>query len=474
MVPPHRILLRGATVITMDPQLGVLPHGDVLIEDGVIVAVEPDLGAMDAEVLEVQSHLVCPGMIDTHRHTWQTQMRGLCADWTLADYVHAMRRTISPMYRPEDVEIGNLLGAAEALSAGVTTVLDFSHCINSPHHADAALDAWQASGARAVFAYGFFDSSPQNPQYFHSHQERIQDFRRVARRLPTTDGRVTIGAALTEIGQRPMAQTRAEIDVAREVEAAIVCHTGCVWSAPSGVLDLDEAGLLGPEQVHVHCNTLTEGEWQVLAHAGAKVSISPETELNMGMGRPVFAACRKHGLQPTLSCDIVSLNSGDLLAQLRMALGFARWELADPVNAMGQDPVSVGIGTEEALAWCTTNAAEAIGMSDRIGSIAPGKRADLIVIGGQGITQHPRHDPVASIVFQSSPHDVRHVLVNGKFAKRNGELTQLDLPHLTRAAEASADRILRRVEDAHGPLSAQLGHGFTAIAEDRRTTFGNR
>jgi cytosine/adenosine deaminase-related metal-dependent hydrolase len=468
---PQRTLFRGATVVSMDPRTGVLPRADVLVEGGSIAAVAPDLGDVDAEVVDVGGHLLAPGMIDTHRHTWQTQMRGLCADWTLADYVHAMRRTISPAYTAADVAIGNRLGAAEALAAGVTTLLDYSHCNSTPDHADAALDGLVASGVRAVFGYGFFESSPAAPQYFADHAARLADFRRISERLPAGAGRITLGAALTEIGQCTPAETRAEIETARELGALVVAHTGCVWSAPSGVLQLDAAGLLGPDQVHVHANTLTEDEWAALARAGAKVSISPETELNMGMGRPVFAACRRHGIRPTLSCDIVSLTSGDLLGQLRSGLGFARWELAEPVNLAGADPRVVGIPALEALEWVTTNAADAIGREADLGSITPGKRADLVVVGGPGITQHPRHDPAGSLVFQTSAHDVRHVLVDGQFVKRDGALVGLDLAALTAAAEESAAGVLARAEAASGPLADRLGRGFTAIAAQRRRTF---
>lgn len=467
----HRTLFRGATVVSMDPAVGVLPQADVLMDGEVIAAVAPDLGDVDAEMVDVHGHLLAPGMIDTHRHTWQTQLRGLCADWTLADYVHAMRRVISPAYTAADVATGNLLGAAEALAAGVTTLLDYSHCNNTPDHADAALDGLVQSGGRAVFAYGFFESSPTAPQHFADHAARLADFRRISERLPAAAGRITLGAALTEIGQASPAETRAEIEAARELGALVVCHTGCVWSAPSGVLELDAAGLLGPDQVHVHCNTLTEVEWEALARAGAKVSISPETELNMGMGRPVFAACRRHGIRPTLSCDIVSLTSGDLFAQLRSASGFARWELAEPVNLAGADPRVVGIPALEALEWCTTNAADAIGRAADLGSVTPGKRADLMVVGGTGVTQHPRHDPAGSLVFQTSADDVRHVMVDGQLVKRDGVLVGLDLAGLIAAAEESADSILARIHAEHGPLDDRLGRGFGAIAQERRRRF---
>ena len=152
----------------------------------------------------------------------------------------------------------------------------------------------------------------------------------------------------------------------------------------------------------MHCNTLTEEEWQILARNGAKVSISVETELNMGMGRPAFAACERHGIAPTLSCDIVSLNSGDLFAQLRQGLGFKRWADTEAINLAGADPERVSTTALEALRWSTVNAADAIGLGDRIGSLTPGKQADLIIVGGPGTSQHPVLDAAGTLIFQTT------------------------------------------------------------------------
>lgn len=143
----HRVVLRGGTVLTMDPHLGNLPRGDVLIEDGVIAAVAPDLSVDETETVDVTGHIVAPGMIDTHRHTWQTQLRALCADWTLADYLFGIRLGVSPAYLAEDVHLGNHLGALDALNSGVTTILDFSHCNNTPEHADAAITGLRDAGS---------------------------------------------------------------------------------------------------------------------------------------------------------------------------------------------------------------------------------------------------------------------------------------------------------------------------------------
>ncbi|MFJ3777244.1 amidohydrolase family protein [Streptomyces sp. NPDC090075] len=459
-----RILLRGGTVLTMDPRLGTLTRGDVLIEDGVIVAVAPELAVDEAEIVDVTGHVVAPGMIDTHRHTWQTPLRALCADWTLIDYLFGVRLGVSPAFEPDDVRLGNRLGALDALNSGVTTILDFSHCNNTPEHADAAIAGLRESGVRAVFGYGFFESNPAKPPHFADHAARVSDFARVAdTHFSSRDALVTLGAALTEYGTLPFDTTRAEIMAARERDALIVMHTGCVWSLPTGVGELAAAGLLGPDQVHVHCNTLTDHEWRLMADHGAKLSISVETELNMGMGRPAFAAARRHGIEPTLSCDIVSLNTGDLFTQTRMGLAFQRWADTEALNLGGGDPTAVSITAHDALRWSTVSAADAVGMADRIGSLTPGKQADVIVTGGPGLSQHPHLDPAGTLVFQTTPGDVRHVLVAGRFAKRDGHLTGADLPGLLTQADACAERVLGRIAASGRPLPGTPPQGWGAI-----------
>ena len=252
----QRTLVRGGHVLSMDPVIGELPAGDVLIEDGVITAVERSVGEVDAEVIDATGHIVAPGLIDTHRHTWQTQMRALCTDWTLTDYLFGIRFSVSPAYAAEDVHLGNLLGAVDALESGVTTILDFSHCNNTPDHADAAVTGLRDAGVRAVFGYGFFESSPMSPTHFVDHEARLTDFARVADTYFTSDSSLlTLGVALTEVGVIPLSATAAEVAAARERSALMVTHTGCVWGLPNGIRELDAAGLLGPDQVHVHCNT---------------------------------------------------------------------------------------------------------------------------------------------------------------------------------------------------------------------------
>ena len=441
----ERTWIRGGYVLSMDEELGDLPIGDVLVEGDRIAAVSHHLEVDDARVIDAQGHIVMPGFVDTHRHTWQTQMRGICADWTLNDYFLGIRLAISPAYSPEDVYVGNYVGALEALNAGVTTIVDFSHCNNSPEHADAAVEGLRTAGIRALHCYGFFASAP-DPR-FPDHVARRADFVRIVRTYSSTGSLLTIGAALTEVGSIPWSDTVAEVEVAREAHARIVTHTGCVWGSliTGGVKEMHAFGLLGPEQIHVHCNTLSDDDWHLLARAGAKVSISPETELNMGMGRLALGKCRAFGIRPTLSCDIVSLNSGDLFSQMRLALAYQRFADNDPINQRGAMPQTLTCSARDALRWATCNGADACGLELQIGSLRPGKSADIIVVGGDSFAGHPRHDAAGSVVFQATSQDVRYVLVAGRTVKRDGSLIGVDLCRTLARAEQSAEAVLARV-----------------------------
>lgn len=464
-MPGQRTLISGGHVVSMDPQVGDLPTGDVLVEDGVVVAVAPSLDVTDAEVLDATGHVVLPGLVDTHRHTWQSVVRGICGDWTLGDYYFGIRLAISPAMTPEDLHLGQVLGGADALNAGVTTLLDFSHTNNTPAHSDAAIAGIRESGVRAAHCHGFFESRPADPQ-FGSHADRVRDFARLAgQHFPDPRGLVTLGVSLSEVFGQPWQLTVDELALAREHGALVVTHTGCVWGSvvTGGIRELDEAGLLGPDVVHVHCNTLDDEEWAALARTGGKVSISVETELNMGMGRPVFERCRRHGIAPTLSADVISLNSGDLWHQMRFGLGFDRWDATHQVNLSGRMPETVTTTAREALTWTTVNAAAAMGMGDRIGSLTPGKRADVVLVGGDSFEMHPRPDVYGSLVFQTTVADVRTVLVDGRVVKRDGVLVDHDLAALTRQAETACDGLLQRVADAGGTLPGTPENGWEVM-----------
>lgn len=458
---PDRLLIRNGYVLSMDSGIGELTGGDVLVEDGRIAAVDTDLASSGAEVIDASGHVVMPGFVDTHRHTWQTALRAICADWTLTEYFRGIRQTFSPRYAPEDIYAGNYVGALEALDAGVTTILDFSHCNNSPAHADAALQGLMEAGIRAVFGYGYFPAPVAKPA-FTDHSQRIADARRIkTEHLPSDDALVTMGIALTEVGLLPFELSKAEVESARELDALVVTHTGCVWGSQlcMGVKEFHAHGLLGSDQVHVHCNSLPDEDFDLLARAGAKVSSSPETEIQMGMGHPVIGRALERGMHPSLSCDVVSLNSGDMFTQMRLGLQFERCMRNDAINARGDDPASLDLTVRDALSWATLYGAEAMRLDSRIGSLTPGKQADVIVVGGERLNLVPLPEPVGAMVVQANPANVQTVLVGGRVVKRGGRLVGVDPARLRRLADESRERVFAAVLAA-GPILPPEPPGF--------------
>ena len=277
---------------------------------------------------------------------------------------------------------------------------------------------------------------------------QLADFARVIQGSAFSSGLLRRGAALTEVGAVPWDQTVTEIRAAREQGALIVAHTGCVWGSDvtGRVADLYRAGLLGPEQVHVHCNTLGDAEWRMLADAGCKVSVSPETEMNMGMGRLAIGKCLEFGIRPTLSCDIISLNSGDLFTQARLAIAYQRFVENDVLNQSGRMPDALVTRARDAIEWATINGAIACGLDAEIGTLEPGKQADVIVVGrADGFAAHPILDPYGTLVFQSTAADVDTVIIAGRVRKSGGRLLDADLPALLARAHASAAAVLARV-----------------------------
>jgi cytosine/adenosine deaminase-related metal-dependent hydrolase len=314
-----RVLLHGGHVLTMDPGLGDIYAGDVLIEDDRIAAVAPSVDAGDAEVVDATGCIVIPGFVDSHRHTWETVIRGIAPDVSLAGYFDVVLDQLAPAYRPEDVYAGNYLGSLEAIDAGVTTVLDWSHINNTPEHSDEAIRGLRDARLRAVYCYGNPNTSLAD-WWYTSTLEAPGDIRRVRDEyFSGDDGLLTLAMGTRGPGFCTDEVVRHDWELAREVGAPISVHVGMGPFAGrfTMVSRLDDLGLLGPDTTYIHCNYLSDEEFGLIADTGGKVSISPTVEMIMGHGTPPTAKALAHGLRPSLSIDVVTTVPGDMFTQMR-------------------------------------------------------------------------------------------------------------------------------------------------------------
>ena len=419
-----RTLVRGGTVITADPAIGDLSGGDVLVEDGRIAAVAEHIDAPGARVLDATAMLVFPGFVDTHRHIWQTVFRGLGADWTFPDYGVAVHGTLRPHYRPEDVHIGTLLGRLEALHSGITTLLDWCHGANTPAHGDAALEALRQAPGRSVFAYAPAESV-------------TAELTRMRGRLPDDDARVTMALGLRGPQLSSIEETVADVATARRLGLRSSVHVHA--SSPGTtrrrlVAAMAERGLLDDRITIIHGNGLDDDELAMMADAGASVSISPDVELKMGFGWPETGRMLAAGVRPTFSIDDVPSAGGDMFSTMRTALGVQR----GLDRAQGRPP---GLTARDVLEFATVDGARALGLGDRVGSITPGKQADLVLLRADDLTIFPANHPAGAVVAAGHPGLVDTVLVAGEVVKQGGTLVGIDLDDLRQRALRSRSRI---------------------------------
>ncbi len=412
-----RTLITGGTVITMDPAIGDLASGDVLLEDDVIVAVAAHLDAPDAVVIDATDRVVMPGFVDTHRHTWQTAFRGVGADWTFAEYLAGVHGTLKPHYGPEDVYLGNLLGRLEALHSGVTTMLDWFHCGRTPEHADAAVQGLRDAPGRSIFCYG---------AGWGTTALVADEIRRLRSGL-SDDGLVIMAWGLRGPELTDLDTVDAEPTLAAELGLRTSVHieTGGRYRA---IADLHGHGLLSGSTTFVHVNGVGDDELQMLADAGSSVSISPGVELTMGIGRPMTGRLLAAGLRPSLSTDDAPSAAGDLFATMRSA----------HVTQRGLDG---SLNAKDVLRFATADGAAACGLADRTGSLTPGKDADVILLNADDPTVFPFNNPAGTIVSAGHPGLVDTVLVAGSVVKREGRLVGVDLTALRSRLVESRDRI---------------------------------
>ncbi len=444
-----RTLIKGGPVLTLDASLGDIAGGEVLIEGGLIKEIGKNLDAPGAEIIDAGEMIVLPGLVNAHQHTWQTGIRGVAGDWSLGDYMGHMHANLATQFTPEDLYLANLLGALNQINCGATALFDWCHNNPTPEHSDRAIDGLEESGVRALFAHGTPKPDVEADGMPHSQRphprEEIERLRRG--RLADDGALVTLGMAIRGPDISAYETTVHDLELAREFGLIASAHMGGRFTGmtENPIKRLAADGFLGPAYNIVHGNQLTDDAFRMIAGSGATVSSCPEVEMQMGHGNPVAGRLLALGAAPSLGVDIESNISGDMFTVMRMALQHQRAADNQKVLDTRESPAKVSISARSALEWATVEGARAMGMADRIGTLTPGKAADLIMIRADDLNLYPVNDPLETVVFQASFANVDTVMIAGKIVKKDGKLLY---PKLREKKEQLAESGRRILHDA--------------------------
>ncbi len=431
------LVFRNATVLTMDGARKVEHGADVLISGQQIAAVGPRLQVPEGTVeVDATGGIVMPGMIDTHRHMWQTAMRGYGADWTLTQYFVWNYLQWGKSFRPQDIYAGNLLSAIEAIDAGVTTTVDWSHNLQTIDHAEAAVDALTEVPGRFVLAYGNIQAAP----WEWSAAPEFRDF--VARRF-AGGGTDMLGfqMAFDVPPASPEFPEKAAFEVARDLDVPVTTHAG-VWKVTTddGIRLMHDHGFMNERTVYVHAASLSADSYNRIAATGGSASMSTESEQSAGQGYPPTWKLRQHGIGVSLSMDTSVWWSADLFSAMRATLSADR--AREHLEAHNQDETVTHhkLRAEHVVDWATMGGARALGLDAVTGSLEPGKKADVVLIKNDASpAMFPLLNPYGHVVFQAQRADVHTVVVNGNVVKHDHRLVGSDLGKARRVVEETVN-----------------------------------
>ena len=440
LMPGRPLVFRDAMVLTMDGARRVLPGADVLVTGDRVAAVGRGLAVPEGTaVIDGGGGILMPGMVDTHRHMWQTAMRGYGADWTLTQYFVWYYLQWGKVFRPQDIYAGNLLAALEAVEAGVTTTVDWSHGLQTVEHAEAAADALGAVPARFVLAYGNIQAGP----WEWAASPEFRGF--VGRRFGGGDfsgGDSLLGFQMAfDVTGDPGFPERAAFEVARELGAPVTTHAG-VWGATNddGIRLMHENGFMTASTVYVHAATLTRDSYHRIAATGGSASVSTESEQSAGQGYPPTWRLREHGIPVSLSMDTSVWWSGDLFSAMRATLGADRSREHLEAHARQETITHAHLRAEDVVGWATRGGAAALGLDAVTGSIEPGRKADLVLIKNDASpVMFPVLNPYGHVAFQAQRGDVHTVVVNGRVVKFDHKLVDVDLAKARRAIDETTE-----------------------------------
>jgi 5-methylthioadenosine/S-adenosylhomocysteine deaminase len=443
----HRILLRGGAIISMDPKVGDLVQGDVLIEGKKIAAIAPALNAADAQVIDAHDTIIVPGFVDCHRHSWEAPLRRINPNSpTLADYSNATHLSFGKAYRPQDHYAANYLTAIGCIDAGITCVIDNSHNSRSADHSDAAVEALIDSGVRAVHASG----PPTAGDWAHQWP---QDLERLQKKyFSSTDQLVTL--------RMFAGVSRDNWAFARKLGLRITTE----FQGPQAAAQLDPLAqdkLVGPDNTFNHCGALPERTWQIFVEAGANINVCPRSDAQYALGEGICAlqTAWNHGIKPGFSVDNETSYSTDMFTEMRVAL-FLQRALAQNKRFSGDANPPKPLMVRDVFYCATMGGAICAGLDGKVGSLAPGKEADLLMIRADDINLYPSNNAVGTVVQAAERSNIDTVIIGGRVRKYRGEVVGLDMKRLKAMVEESRTHLFTAIgyrPDVFAELLPKLG-----------------
>lgn len=419
------IVLTDAHVISMDAGVGDFV-GDIVVEGDTIRDLGPGAGVDrpdDALVIDAGGAIAIPGLIDAHVHAWEGALRGVSPDSDFMTYMTLTHSKLGPLMSPEDVAIGQALTAARAIDQGVTTIVDNNHNVRSEEHAEAAIAALRAIGVRTVFAAGVgMGHSDEHvfPLLLTLREMYDDDMIRIRlmQAFPTLDG----------------------------WRFAVEHGLGVVSEIGGWVADLDtfvDSGYLGSSFTLDHCAGLSSEQWSRIADSGAAVALAPRSDPHYGLGvaAPVLEAERA-GVQVALSSDNEFEYGSHIFEEMRQLMSAQRGASFSAAQA-GEDDVPTPWGARDALRAATVGGALAADLADRIGVLAPGAKADLVLLSTERL--RPIASELGAAVSYATARDVDTVVVDGRLRKWAGQLVGVDWAGLVQRGENSRDQLLAQV-----------------------------
>jgi cytosine/adenosine deaminase-related metal-dependent hydrolase len=439
------VLLRGGVVLTMDPDLGDFEQADVLLDGARIAAVGPSIQA-DADVIDAAGMIVMPGFIDTHHHQYETIQRSILADgilrgdWPEKTYFSVVQGLwtqgknalfdlgASP-YAPEDNYISELVASLSQIAAGVTTGIDTSQSSHTPEHTDAMIAGLRDSGRRTLYAYSAGRGDAPGYEYPGKIGDSTTGLGRLRSQYFASDDQLVTLALGGSVGVDNLL-------LARDFDAPLISHA--LGGAGSEAIEaVHAAGLLGPDQEYIHCTQFPDETFAKIADSGGHVSIATAIEMAMRHGMPPIQQALAHGILPSLSTDVETTMAADMFTVMRATFTLQRALLNERYIA-GEDDLPQLVGCRQILQMATIAGARAAHVDHKVGSLTPGKEADVIVLDANRINTMPLNNAPGSVVTMMDTSNVRHVFIAGRLRKW---------------IEASRDAVLGRIRAAFPPYA---------------------